>query len=1538
MPLRTLRTTCFVCLAVVSALAQSYQSSFSAVQFDRAKGPATFTSGVEVDAATGAASMNIPIGPGIGERGIKYRPILSMRISPQVAISSANEDYPLFEMPSGDWYTIQQAVDTGYQRGYGSSSFSPGVLDLGHMVSTVDNKQLTYSLPGGGGGRVLGQVPAAVTPAVVQAMLPAFGFTSSDLVGYLPGPAVPLANRFAWDAVPAVQMSSTGQLVLGLRVAGTPDAVLGTTDEVTDDIQYNPQSAYSWQFPRRMLVIAGDVAYEYQYVDHTYMTRTIPYLAISQKNQLYSAHYMLTKIRNRFGESISFVYDADGIGYTATWSTNPKVSIRVQVVGTATLPAGQSSLMVSNATITSATQIRVTYLGISQPVSTYLIEESPVESNIDLLTGPASPAAATSAHGQRAYDMTHFDTPNLGVQPFSILEEGTGQQISFNWGSGYSTGAGACWNGGTTYPTVLSSVTFGSQSQTTPNRTVTLLWQVYRYRQNYNSETWLGIVPSSAPGRPTYFFGVAKVSDVDASQRRITTHNRVLPTSNWVDSPTTNPPLDQWVDTTFYDAITYPDGSTVLHRFVEPPSTNALTGPAGMQNLAFIKTLERETRYYAAGVDYMADLSVTSPAASSAYKWVEKDRFDVLCVGDPTTNNLTAQAVPYPTRTRTWDKDSQVLTVEETTDWDSTNFGWKTNHLATCINSSPDLTPDFSSLAQQGLDNPVYPATLGVERETDTTFNTDLSNWFIARVATHVTKTLHDNTGFLATGVGLPDIQPSVNKNYEPESSGLDRVNSVDVVGSDGMTVTTLLTYQGTSHTLSAAELASANLNSSGLLLSGLVGVSAYGCDPNGYLNSINQKPNAGTTLQVGQSQDEIGRPMSQTDMNGKVTTLGWDPAGRLDSIQPPDGDLASSISYDTDLRGITVTRGAQVTGYRYNGFGDMILEKREGPGGVWSHKIHGYDAMGRKTGETIWQPGDGSAQEGDWAKPNLIVPVTTTTPSQTTCKSWGTDANGNPVCLSWYTSPATTTTVPAIYTGTSIGYDTRGRVTQTIDPNNIQVGTQYLGLTRQVTLGQGSSNPEVTLYTADAAGRLVQVTDALGQITHYFYDGGGRIRQVQQVGSSGLVQTRTWAYNGLGWLTSLTQPESGTTAYTSFTVAGSPTVTNYDGRILTMGPDWMGRPLSVVSSSPGDTSVAQTFVYDTALGGKGKLASSTDGSVTRTFIYGAADGRLDNLTTSLVIQGVPHAFTQSFTYDAYGNRTSGSTSNKTWTQAYLPETGMPSLLSYGSTGAVASTPWSNWDPVSWMLDQVSYGNGVKTNFSYDADQQRLTQILHSPTSGGPLAQWVYTYDPLGNLVQASDLVANTSDQYTYDSLNRLQSALVASPTYGDQRQQFTYDAFGNRTSSLIQGVTGWSGARGAIDSTPYLGPSALLNDPNRQVVNATFNASDTERNNQLPANTSAGASTGAIYDAQGNLTQVYVKPGDSTTQLTMVYDALGRVVQLANAKTNLVETYQYTAEGLRSIVAIYQGSVAPQNLVKIQYRIYNDARQLVSEYELVLE
>lgn len=1537
---RVLRGLGFVCLMPTMGLAQSYQTAFSEVKFDRNRGPATLNGAVEVDAATGAASVTLPLGPGIGSRGLNFRPTLCMRVAPQMRISTTDEYLTLGSNFSEQQVKIQAYVDSLYQAGFGSATFSPGTLDLGTMASTVDRHKTSYTFPDGGGGRVLGELPQGMTAATAQALLARFGYGPEVAVGFLPG-----AGSTAFT-LPAVQMGSDGSLVIGLKAAGSTTTV---TDEVIDNAQIYPDPPIGtpqWNFPRRFVVIKGGVAHEYHYVDHTYMTRNIPYLAISQKTQLYRAHYVLTRIRNRLLESIDFAYDVDGIGYTATWSTRPSVKIRVSAVGIFPAPSSQPLLNDSRFNLTSVRRVQVSYLGISQPVSTYHLDlADPVTgdalSQPSTNSGPAS-EKANSTQGQRDYEMSCWGGGVLACQPVSVVEEGTGAEIAFLYGIGSVTS----WGEQTLKPTLLAGVTF-------PTHKVNLAWEPYRFRLNYSPEAWGGVVPSSSSTRPAFAYGVVRIDDSDGTQLRQTRHERVVPTSNWSGAPPPSAPPDQWVDTTFYDAVVSPDGSVVLHRFASPPVKNATSGAEGMQNLAFIKALECEARYYAPGVDWHSDLTITDPATSSAYKWVMKDRFDVRGLENP-RGLMTLRAVPYATRTRTWDRESRVWTEVENTNWDEIGYGWKAVHRIQSLRSTPEMKLDYLSLAQQGgsYQNPILEK--GVYRWEDRSFESLVAEWFIGRLVKEQTTTVLDSTGFLADGVVLPDVQPLVTKTFNPT---IDRVESLVIQGTEGQPVSTAFEFQGTVG-LQATQLQSATLVSPGLVLSGLMGVSAYQYDANGYLAAITQKPNDSVALTVQQAQDEIGRPTSQTDMNGKVQRFSWDTAGRLSRITPSDGDAETVITYDDgDHRGITVARGQQVVQYRYNGFGELILERRKGPDGTWSRRLVGRDVLGRETGSTIWLP-DGMGVESDWSRPNLTQDITqTTTTSKTICKQWGFDDNGSAICLNWQTVESTTTnTTPAAYPGMAKRYDGRNRIVWSKEATGVSTAEEYhgpeqlppgqsvyVGPVHKVTVG----GTMIKWLESDAAGRSVRITtpvtdyagrwtstgtSLLNLQTEYRYDGGDRIKNVKQIDQARREQTRTWKYNRLGWLTDLIQPESGTTSYSGFTVAGTPTVVSYAGRIVRTTPDWMGRPQAIQAE---DGSVSQSFRYDSALGGKGRLASSRDGDVTTDYAYGATGGRLSELKTTVLVQGVTQPpLTQSFTYDEYGNRRSGCTGHATWNQTFHAAASLPNQLTLGAQ-PVASTPWSYYDPISWALKSVAYGNHAASSFAYGPDQFRLAGVKHMDGSMGIQADWSYEYDNVGNLFREYDRTKPDGaggylfDQYSYDELNRLVAAVVQTTSYGEQLQQFDYDAFGNRIASNLVRVTSWSGGRGA--STAAIGTSPLLGLASPTVVNLAFTeGSSALLQNRLPSTTSNGALTGAVYDGQGNLVQIFEKPGDASKADTMAYDALGRVIRLSSTRTGLTERYHYTTEGLRTVVEVY----AANTLQKTRVNLYDDGRRLVSLWE----
>lgn len=230
------------CLVLTSCVlqAQSYQSAFSEVQVDRVATPATYHGGVSVDAPSGAASMDIPFGPGLGARNIHFVPTLNMRVAPQLGVSCQDVWYS--EYVGTTLMPMNENIDGLYQRTYGSSTFTPGTFDLG----LVDNagtggfpNQSTFTFQGGG-GTVLGTVPSGMTPSAAQALITTFGLT--DQLGYLPGNCSPTRTT------PFIQMGSGGQVILGLRSAGRLSVPASDqyypaqlTDEVCTPLNFNDQ-------------------------------------------------------------------------------------------------------------------------------------------------------------------------------------------------------------------------------------------------------------------------------------------------------------------------------------------------------------------------------------------------------------------------------------------------------------------------------------------------------------------------------------------------------------------------------------------------------------------------------------------------------------------------------------------------------------------------------------------------------------------------------------------------------------------------------------------------------------------------------------------------------------------------------------------------------------------------------------------------------------------------------------------------------------------------------------------------------------------------------------------------------------------------------------------------------------------------------------------------------------------------------------------------------------------------------------------------
>ena len=108
------------------------------------------------------------------------------------------------------------------------------------------------------------------------------------------------------------------------------------------------------------------------------------------------------------------------------------------------------------------------------------------------------------------------------------------------------------------------------------------------------------------------------------------------------------------------------------------------------------------------------------------------------------------------------------------------------------------------------------------------------------------------------------------------------------------------------------------------------------------------------------------------------------------------------------------------------------------------------------------------------------------------------------------------------------------------------------------------------------------------------------------------------------------------------------------------------------------------------------------------------------------------------------------------------------------------------------------YGNGLKTNYTYDSYTRRLTGIT-TMNGANTVSSFSYTYDPVGNVTQVTSTnpwlpSLSFSETFTYDASDQLTSATESqsqsyslSVTYGDWGKVNTYDL---TQTDLLQNTT----------------------------------------------------------------------------------------------------------------------------------------------------
>lgn len=329
------------------------------------------------------------------------------------------------------------------------------------------------------------------------------------------------------------------------------------------------------------------------------------------------------------------------------------------------------------------------------------------------------------------------------------------------------------------------------------------------------------------------------------------------------------------------------------------------------------------------------------------------------------------------------------------------------------------------------------------------------------------------------------------------------------------------------------------------------------------------------------------------------------------------------------------------------------------------------------------------------------------------------------------------------------------------------------------------------TTYEYNVLGKLTKLTDALGNVRNFTYDGVGNVLTAQDLHASSDTTFGTWSYSydNSGNLTSRTDPNSQTVNFT------------YDdiNRVLT-------------ENYTGHSGTEVTYEYDTCSNGVGRLCEVDNTVSTTNYNYNKLGQRS---TEAMSIDS--EDFSTSYTYDRQGNQL--MINNPDWSQIkYFYDAGglVNKIQHKEDTDANFSDVISSitYNPVG-LINTIEYHNGSTTTNTYDADE--LYRLREKVTSADTetIQDLTYTYDSVGNITQIVDEsetdTAKTTD-YTYDDLHRLSIAEITEaenealdgPNQEQATQGFEYDAIGNIITNPDRGDYDYDGDEGSNYANPH--------------------------------------------------------------------------------------------------------------------------------------
>ena len=590
------------------------------------------------------------------------------------------------------------------------------------------------------------------------------------------------------------------------------------------------------------------------------------------------------------------------------------------------------------------------------------------------------------------------------------------------------------------------------------------------------------------------------------------------------------------------------------------------------------------------------------------------------------------------------------------------------------------------------------------------------------------------------------------------------------------------------------------------------------------------------------------------------VTSYLYDGAGNVTRKQSPSGAYVT-YTYDSAGRVTSMTRNGDAqakASYYYDAGGREIAVVTPLDNGSYTVTRFAYDSLGHKIAELDNCTDSGTTAPATDAAIIACHGVGTANASTNVASFFAYDVHGNLVSET-SPSPTSTGTLTTLY-----AYDSDARLCRVLQ-NAVNVSASAFGCTGSLPGGATATTTQnvLTSYTYDAASNLATQT-------------------VTPDSTSGKPGTTTFTYDGVGHLTSKTDPNDKTTSFTYDANGNKATETDPD-------------------TTAGGATVA--WLYDGAARLCRRVAAAN----------GASLGSTTNLSQPCSGSIWGTGIDIRYTFDQASNVASATDANtgQVVTASYDDDGRPVTVTDIG--GAIGSS-----DPGTTYCYGTSCTNGYFTaqgstlgrtdpsgSYTFTLDtSSRETELVNPRNTTGDKFTW--TYGHAGRLISASEPVDNTTSHlvttYAFDSLGRpTTKATTRDGSAPIATYSFVYNAAGNETSQTdfeaggtANQTTGYAyDALGRISNFDPPTTSSILKQaytfnaqPDRASIKVGTASPITTYFDAASRPTTDTEAKSYSSDGEGRLTGL---PGQK-----LIYDNLGRLTEVDDQANHAITTYKY--------------------------------------------